>query len=171
MHHEVGKHTHRCQATGREIRPGESYYSVLMETPTGPERRDYSIEGWTGPPEGTVGYWKGKLAEEPPPPPKPKEIPLETMVELFDRLEGDADRLDDEMKKRRYMLTLLLVRRRALKLHSIRRDGDKDFLVVRRPSESRTIDVADPGLGEAEIQAFETELQAWMESAVASGEF
>ena len=170
MQHEVGKHTHRCQATGREIRPGESDYSVLMETPTGPERRDYSVEGWTGPPEGTVGYWKGKLADEPPPPPKPKEIPLETMVELFDRLESDAERLDDEMKKRRYMLALLLVRKRALKLHSIRRDGDQDFLVVRRPSESRTIDVADPGLGEAEIQAFETDLQAWMQTAMESGE-
>jgi len=69
------------------------------------------------------------------------------------------------MKKRRYMLTLLLVRKRALKLHSIRRDGNQDFLVVRRPSESRTIEVADPGLNEAEIQALETDLQTWMESA------
>lgn len=165
MLHEVGKHTHRCHSTGREIRPGENYYSVLVETAAGPERRDYTLEAWTGPPEGTIGYWKGKLAEAPPPPPKPKEIPLETMVELFDRLDAESGSLDEDMKKRRYMLTLLLVRKRALKLHSIRRDSDQDFLIVRRPSESRTIEVADPGLGEAEIQALETDLQSWMEAA------
>lgn len=93
------------------------------------------------------------------------------MVELFDRLDAEAGSLDDSMKKRRYMLTLLLVRKRALKLHSIRRDSDQDFLVVRRPSESRTIEVEDPGLGEAEIQALETDLQSWMEAASKEQEF
>ena len=165
MRQEVATHTRRCHATGRELQPGEEYYSALVETLVGTERWDFSLEGWPGPPEGTVGYWKARLPEQQSPP-VVKEVPLETMLDFFDRLSETPERLNDQERRLRFVLSLLLVRKRALKLHSVRREQSQDFLVVRRPSSKETIDVLDPGLTEAETATVEQELADWMQSAL-----
>jgi hypothetical protein len=162
----VAAHSKKCRATGRDLVAGEDYYSALVETLVGTERWDFSIEGWTGPPEGTVGYWRSTLPAAQAVP-VVKEVPIETMLEFFDRLSEDPARLNQQERRLRFVLALLLVRKRALKLHSVRRDESHDFLVVRRPPSKETIDVLDPGLTEAQTQSVEQELSDWMQSAQA----
>jgi hypothetical protein len=162
---EVAAHTRQCHATGRDLQPGEEYYSALVETLVGTERWDFSLEAWTGPPEGTVGYWKARLPEQHSPP-APKEVPVEAMLDFFDRLSESHERLNEQERRLRFVLSLLLVRKRALKLHSVRREESRDFLVVRRPSSKETIDVLDPGLTESETATVEQELADWMQSAL-----
>ena len=36
--------TRRCHATGRDLRPGERYYGVLLEEAAGVVRRDFAAE-------------------------------------------------------------------------------------------------------------------------------
>ncbi len=165
MRQEVAAHTRRCHSTGRELQPGEEYYSALVETLVGTERWDFSLEGWAGPPEGTVGYWKARLPEQQAAP-VVKEVPVETMLDFFDRLSEAPGKLNDQERRLRFVLSLLLVRKRALKLHSVRREESGDFLVVRRPSSKETIDVLDPGLTETETASVEQELSEWMQSAL-----
>lgn len=161
MQYEVAKHSRKCHATGRTLSPGEITYSALVDGPAGQERLDFSLEGWTGPPEHCVGYWKGRLAQEPHAVPKRPEPPLETMVEMFDRLR--TSELETPRKERlQYVLALLLVRRRALKLHNLRRDGSLQWLVVRRPATGELIELPDPMLTDQETQSLERELDEWM---------
>ena len=50
MEYEHVHCTRRCAATGRELRPGEAFYSVLTDEAAKLVRQDYSAEAWTGPP-------------------------------------------------------------------------------------------------------------------------
>lgn len=166
--HDVMRHSHRCHATGRPLRPGEKYFSVLVETPVGQERWDYSEEGWSGPPDGTIGFWKGRLPEEQQAP-KPREIPVDVMISAFDRWIDDPP-TEERTLRLRYVLALLLVRKRALKLHSIRREGSEDILVVRRHSSSETIDIPAVELDESRLAEVEAELFDELESTCSAGE-
>ena len=58
--YEIQPPSLRCAQSGRELKPGEFYYSVLSESPDGFSRNDYSAEAWTGPPDGAIGFWRSK---------------------------------------------------------------------------------------------------------------
>ncbi len=56
--------TRRCAASGRELCPGEPYYSAVLKVAGRLERRDYCLERWQGPPEEAIAHWRAKLPEE-----------------------------------------------------------------------------------------------------------
>jgi hypothetical protein len=98
-----------CAETGREFVPGETYFSALIVQGGETVRRDYSAEAWQGPPEGTLGWWKSQLPE-----PNARKLhwaPNDVMLHYFEQLEAAADKQDV-----RYILTLLMIRRRVLRL-------------------------------------------------------
>jgi len=103
--------------TGRELAPGETYYSALISAGANVERRDYSSEAWTGPPEEALGWWKSQVptAETK----KAAWAPNDVMLELFNELAHSEDRVD-----MRYVLALLLIRRRVLRLEETERDRE-----------------------------------------------
>ncbi len=134
MDYEIQRFTRRCAVSGRELKSGEVYYSALMPDGATVARRDFAAEVWTGPPDEALGWWK---AEVPPPDTsKPQWAPNDAMLELFDTL---ADQLD--AGDMRYVLTLLLVRRRVLRLEDTEKNdrGDETMLVFcpRRQAEYR----------------------------------
>ena len=106
---EVERCTRRCAATERPLEPGEVCYSVLEVQGADVVRRDFCSEAWTGPPDVAFGWWKARVPE--PANKKIKLAPNDVLLELFDQL---ADRPDHQ--DMRYVLTLLLVRRRVLRL-------------------------------------------------------
>lgn len=154
MQHQVARSSGRCHATGRELKPGEVYFSALVDTVTGPERRDYAKEAWQGPPPETIGFWQARMPT-PDGSAKPAPLSVDAMLELFDELTETGSPEDARLI---YVLALLLIRRRALKLHSIEDEGGKSFLVVGRPKASETNRVIDPGISESEFPAVEAEL-------------
>lgn len=93
----------------REFRPGEWFYSVLVADGAEVLRRDYCAESWCGPPEKCIGWWKSRLPVETTN--KPKLAPNEVLLELFDRWADEFDKQDA-----RYVLALLLVRRRVMRI-------------------------------------------------------
>jgi hypothetical protein len=106
---EVQRSTRRCAATDRPLEPGELSYSVLEVNGADVVRKDYCSEAWTGPPESALGWWKARVPE--PTAKKVKLAPNDVLLELFDEL---ADR--PEQSDLRYVLVLLLIRRRVLRL-------------------------------------------------------
>ena len=48
--YQIQPNTRRCAITGREFRPGETYFTALVEADGQFVRQDYSGEAWTGPP-------------------------------------------------------------------------------------------------------------------------
>jgi hypothetical protein len=108
---EVQRSTRRCAATDRPLEPGELSYSVLEVNGADVVRKDYCSEAWTGPPESALGWWKTRIPQLTNK--KVKLAPNDVLLELFDEL---ADR--PEQSDLRYVLVLLLIRRRVLRLEA-----------------------------------------------------
>ena len=116
MDYEVQRCTRHCAATGRELKPGETFYSVLLVEGANVVRHDYAAEAWPGPTEGALGWWKSLVPSGDPK--RTHWAPNDVMLDLFEQLESQPARHDF-----RYVLTLLLIRRRVLRLEETERDA------------------------------------------------
>lgn len=151
---EVQRFTRRCAATDRELRPGESFYSVLKVEGADVVRYDYASETWQGPPDDALGWWKSEV-----PDPKANRVhwaPNDIMLHYFQQLTADPNKQDVA-----YVLALLLIRRRVFKLEASQRssDGHEELVVYCSKKEQQYhIPVVHP---EPErIQAIQQELAA-----------
>ncbi|MGQ9574895.1 MAG: hypothetical protein ACUVUC_06220 [Thermoguttaceae bacterium] len=107
--YEIQRFTRHCAATGRELAPGEPFYSVLLVDQGELVRRDYSAAAWQGPPQDAIGWWRSQV-----PRPEAKRFhwaPNDVMLDFFEQLACQPGRED-----LRYVLALLLLRRRVLRM-------------------------------------------------------
>lgn len=143
----------RCCQSGRELKPGEKFYSVLMEREGRFLRQDYSSEAWTGPPAEAFSFWMGKVpatdAKKRPP------IDDEMLLECFTRLEGqeEASRV-----RFRFVLALLLMRRRRFRFEEARTEEGREVLLLRCSRSGMSHRVINPGLSEEETSAVQDEV-------------
>ncbi len=151
--YQIQNNTRRCTISGRELQPGEKYFSVLFDENGAFVRRDYSAECWSTPPEGAFSFWCGKLPLEQ----GPRRAPIddEMLFECLRRLEGETE---PAKIKFRYVLALLLLRRKKLKLVEAHRDGDHDVLVLHAPLRGERVSVIDPQLSDEEMNAVQDEV-------------
>ena len=136
MDFEVQRCSRHCAVTERELSSGEVYYSALLAEGAGVERRDYSREGWSGPPDGTVAWWKSRIPTRSAK--KKRWAPNEVMLQFFEELDRRKDdpQSHDDM---RYVLGLLLVRRRVLRHEESETDEDgNEVLVLYSPRRETT---------------------------------
>ncbi|REJ67984.1 MAG: hypothetical protein DWQ31_09750 [Planctomycetota bacterium] len=109
MDFEVQRCSRRCSKTDRELAPDETFYSALMVEGAAVVRYDFCEEAWEGPPAESIGWWKSRM-----PGPKSNKIhwaPNDVMLEYFEGLEDRPEKSDV-----RYVLALLLIRRRVVRL-------------------------------------------------------
>lgn len=170
--YELARPTGVCASTGRAIEVGERFVATLAESePGGPlERADYTIEAWERgarpeAPRRLIGTWRSELPA--PDAPKRAFVGNEELLDLFEQLE---DAQEPERIAFRYILTLLLVRKRLLKV--LRTRGG--VMVVHRadvpppPDGPEPVEVADPGLDDETIARTAEQLsQIIMEGAPA----
>jgi len=132
MEYDVQKTTRLCATTGREIGIGETFYTVLVREGTELRRLDYAADAWSGPPDESIGWWKSTMGDKEAK--KPKLAPSEVLLELFRELGDAADRRD-----LRYVLTLLLIRRRLLRLEeTVHEPGGDETMVLYCPRDEQT---------------------------------
>lgn len=125
---EVQRSTRRCAATDRSLEPGDECFSALRVEGPDVIRQDYCRDAWAGPPANAFAWWKWRVPE--PTAKKIKLAPNDVLLELFDRLAEEP--VHDDM---RYVLTLLLVRRRVFRL-----EAPSDPLNSSTPSGDTTIE-------------------------------
>ncbi len=146
---EIQRCTRRCAKTDRELHPGETFYSVLAAEGAVVVRRDFCDEAWEGPPEGAIGWWKSQMPE--PNARKFHWAPNDVMLHYFEQLEGQADKQDV-----RYVLALLMIRRRVVRLEDTETDDTgREVLVLycpRNENEYKTAVVMPDDQRAAEIQ-------------------
>src|SRR5262249_35705723 len=82
--YQIQARSRRCVATGRELVPGERYFSVLLDEGDSFVRQDFSLEAWQGPPEKTFSFWQGRLPSGGAP--KRPAIDDELLLDCFARL-------------------------------------------------------------------------------------
>lgn len=132
MDYEVERCTRHCAATERELREGEEFFSVLVSERGEVRRHDYAADAWTGPPDAALAWWKSRLATREAK--KGELAPNEVLLRLFQGLEVVPQQLD-----MRYVLALLLVRRRVLREEDTEPDAaGRDVLVLYCPRDETT---------------------------------
>lgn len=109
--------TRRCAATGSELKPGETYYAVLKYVGKELRREDFSAAAWNGPPEECAAWWRAHVPL-PNAPQKPRLAPNDVLLQLFDQFSERPEQAD-----MRYVLSLLLIRRRLLRVEQSVRDA------------------------------------------------
>jgi len=143
----------RCSRTGRALEPGEKFYSVLFDRDGTWVREDISLEAWQGPPADAFSFWLCKA----PAKDQPRKVIYDDgmLLECFDRL---AQEHDPAKIRFRYVLALLLVRRKRLRLVDAERVGGREVLILEDPRRRVRYRVPHPGLSEGELAEVENEV-------------
>lgn len=142
-----------CSASGDPLTPGSTCYSVLLMENGKLVRVDYNADSWSGPPDNAVAHWRSDVPDA-----KEETVnPLdpEYLFEYFERLSEDAS---DREQKMRYVLALLLVRKRRLQIDGTRRDGDESYLQVSGIRGEGFFEIRDPELSDEEIEQLQVQL-------------
>ncbi len=151
--YQIEANTRRCAASGRALQAGERFYSVLLEEDGKLVRRDYSSEAWQGPPPGAFSFWSGRISADLGQ--RQPQIDDDMLLECFDRLQGN---IEPERISFRYVLALLLMRRKRLRFEEARTDGDEEYLHLRCSRTGNLHRVLNPGLTEEEMAAVQDEV-------------
>jgi hypothetical protein len=153
MEYQIQANTRRCVVTGRELQPGEKFYSVLLDEGGKFIRHDYGADAWQGPPAGAFSFWTGRVPaqEEGRRPP----IDDDLLVDCFQRLEGQTE---PERLNFRYVVALLLMRRKRFKFEEARVENGQEILVLRCVRTRTAHRVINPRLTEEEMAAVQDEV-------------
>ena len=157
MDYEVQRSTRHCAATGREFAPGETYYSVLIAEGTDLKRYDYAADAWQGPPAEAVGWWKSQIPDRTTA--RKHWAPNDVMLNFWDELAEQPEKRD-----MRYVLTLLLIRRRVFRMEEEKADAEgRELLVVYCPRREATYDVPAVVPEPPRVDQIQTELAALLQ--------
>ncbi len=168
----IGRTTGRCAATDRELVPGEPCFTALVRPLPDPEappsdrpvfdRLDFDPGHWE--PVRASGelddrllcWWRSEVPE--PGGRRNLFVDDETLVDLFARLEQEAD---PSRIAFRFVLGLILLRRRKLRVVDRSREGEDDvwrFKKVGGGDDAPIWSVADPRLSEDDAEAIAEQL-------------
>ena len=143
----------QCASTGRELSAGEAFYSVLLDQAGQFVRKDYSVAAWSGPPAGVVAYWRGRIATDGRP--QRPAINDELLLDCFHHL---IDAKEPGQRNFRYVVALLLMRRKRLKFEDVRKRDGEECLCLKDAKSGVRYEVPDPRLSAAEMVTVQDEV-------------
>ena len=145
---EIEKPLGQCHGTGKKIEFDEEYFAALVETEQGLERRDFCREYWVAEKPQVYCYWKTKLSH--------RELKKQLFVD-DDMLMAFFERLGEESEQEkidfRFVLTLVLMRKRLLKYDSSKTEGEKEIWRLRFVGRDKEFtEVINPQLDEGQVE-------------------
>ena len=136
-----------CAGTGKELVPGSLCHSVLVEKNGELQRFDYSDEDWTQPPEGFLAHWRCEVPEAAAA--TKKNFDPDELMRQFEQLCEEASPAQDKF---RYVLALLLLQKRRLKLEGTKTVDDQEFLELNGARGEGIFLILNQDLEDAEVQ-------------------
>jgi hypothetical protein len=144
---EIKKPLGQCSGAGRAIAAGEEYFAALVETPEGLQRQDFCEAYWQEHKPRVFCYWKSKLV--PPEQKKKLFVDDDMLMTFFERL---ANETEQEKLNFRFVLMLILMRKRLLKYDSSRTEGGTELWRLRITGTDTMVEVVNPHLSEEQIE-------------------
>lgn len=158
---QVGRPGETCVVCGRPFQVEERYFSALIDRGSEFERRDYCSGCWQRERPRVFSFWRTRRL---PPEKQPRALFDEDVVlNLFLRLEG-AD--EPSKVNLRYIVALMLMRKRILKFETVERQGETDCWVVRNVRDGTRHRLINPRLTEEEIQQLSEEVKQLLNAEV-----
>ena len=120
---EVQRFSRVCAKSGRELKPGDEFFSYLIREGSETVRKDVAADQWDGPTVECLAWWKSEV-----PDPKSKKVhwaPHDVMLHYFAETEDKPEQLEV-----RYVLALLMIRRRIFRLEVTETDDDGNEIMV-----------------------------------------
>ena len=153
---EINKPLGQCYGNGRKIEYGEEYFGALVETEEGLQRRDFCADCWESEKPKVFCHWKTRLPE----PGQKKQLFVvdQMLMAFFERLGNETD---PEKVNFRFVLTLVLMRKKLLKYDESRTDDGKEIWRLRIPgdrSAENKVEVINPHLNEEQIEQLSSQI-------------
>jgi len=151
---KIGRRATTCSVSGRAFEPGDVIVSVILEQPQGFVRHDV-LEEFASRVEGQPFCVFRTRQPEPPAP--PRRLDYDFAQQFLDRLLHEADPAREPLV---YALTLLLARKRRVKIVETRKlpEGDLLSVAIPRAEEPETVQVRAPRLSAEQEAALQAEL-------------
>jgi hypothetical protein len=150
---EIEKTLGQCYGTGQKFQAGQEYFAALVETEHGFQRRDYSVEYWQAEKPAVYCYWKTKMPDADQK--RKLFVDDDMLMTFFERL---AKETDQERINFRFIITLVLMRRRRLKYNSSRIEDGQELWKLRVTAQDRTVEVVNPNLTEDKIEQLSSQI-------------
>ncbi|MHC5001725.1 MAG: hypothetical protein ACYTJ0_01240 [Planctomycetota bacterium] len=165
-HYQVARPTGVCAATGEPLDPGAACIATLCERSEdeGFDRHDYSITAWEAGarPDRLFSFWRTVV-------PRPTEkrqllVDDEVLMDIFERL------AEDDRPRRiafRFVLALILMRKRKLRFVGRRGAGDEERWLMRPRGgdpDAAPIEVANPRLSDDDVRERTDQLSEILQS-------
>ncbi len=143
---EINKPLGQCYGSGRKIEYGEEYFGALVEMGEELQRRDFCADYWEKEKPSVFCYWKSKL----PDPGQKKQIFVDDqmLMAFFERLENETEQ---EKVNFRFVLALVLMRKRRLKYDTTKVEDGKEIWRLRIVGGKQAVEVINPHLDEEQI--------------------
>jgi len=150
---DINKPLGQCYGTGRKIEFGEDYFGALVETDEGLQRRDFCVDYWKEEKPQVFCYWKTKL----PHPDQKKQVFIDDdmLMAFFDRLADESDR---EKINFRFVLAMVLMRKRRLKYDSTKMQNGNEIWCLRVVGDKQTVEVMNPHLDDEQIEQLSSQI-------------
>lgn len=150
---DINKPLGECFGTSREIEAGEEYFGALVKTEEGLQRRDFCADYWESEKPEVFCYWKSKL----PHPDQKKQLFVDDhmLMAFFERLEKETE---PEKVNFRFVLTLILMRKRILKYDDTRNEDGKEIWRLRIVGNKQVTEVVNPHLDEEQIEQLSSQV-------------
>jgi len=143
-----------CHLTQQPIAAGEKFMAALRETPAGFERLDISTTAWPQfDRKDVIGFWQTIM----PKGEQKKKVFVDDQIlcEIFERL---ADTTEPPKLNFRFVLGLILMRKRMIVYEDTRVEDEKEIWKVRFKGRDDRLDLVNPKLDEQQVMEVSQQL-------------
>jgi hypothetical protein len=157
---EIKARSRYCARTQEAFEDGATIYTLLFRDRAGFRREDISEKAWQQIKESVApfSFWKSKFQAAPPAPPEPMR--KESVEGLLRRLVSEDL---PEHTSARYVLAILLERKRTLKQVAIRESGEEKVLIYEHATTGEVFIIPDPRLRLDQLDAVQQEIYSLLE--------
>ncbi len=151
----IRKRSACCARTGHEFADGEAFYTLLFRQDDGWERVDLCTEAWQsyGSEEPPFSFWQSIY--EAPPPAQPDSLPKENAESLLRKYLDDDDPRHANV---RYLLAVMLERKKILRHTDTRQLDSGSLLIYEHLSSGEVFLIPDPDLRLEKISEVQEEV-------------
>ena len=158
---EIKARSRHCARTQETFEDGATIFTLLFRERAGFRREDISEKAWQLIKDSVepFSFWKSKYQAAPPP--APEAMPKESVEELLRRLVTEDS---PEHLNARYVLAILLERKRTLKQVDVRETADDKILIYEHVKTGEAFIIQDPRLRLDQLDSVQEEIYSLLAS-------